>query len=115
MSYGVPTPDSTLSQQNTMSPQANPGFENWITAPLRLNVGPLERNDPYSTVMQVDQMDQTRDYPDWRQLFSFTDSDLPVPMAMEGLMELEDEWRQIYWQDTPMTDLMQDGGWIPGG
>jgi transcriptional regulatory protein AMDR len=36
-------------------------------------------------------------------------------MAMEGLMELEDEWRQIYWQDTPMTDLMQDGGWIPGG
>ncbi|GLI77461.1 hypothetical protein PoHVEF18_005751 [Penicillium ochrochloron] len=115
MSYGVPTPDSTLSQQTTMSPQANPGFENWITAPLRLNVGPLERNDPYSTVMQVDQMDQSRDYPDWRQLFSFTDSDLPVPMAMEGLMELEDEWRQIYWQDTPMTDLMQDGGWIPGG
>jgi transcriptional regulatory protein AMDR len=113
LSYGVPTPDSALSQQTTMSPQPNPGFENWITAPLRLNVGPMERNDPYSTTMQVDQMDQSRDYPDWRQLFSFTDSDLPVPMAMEGLMELEDEWRQIYWQDTPMTDLMQDGLWIP--
>ncbi|KAJ5157183.1 Acetamidase regulatory protein [Penicillium canariense] len=114
MSFGVPTPEPTPMQQTTLSPQANPGFENWITAPLRLNAGPLERNDPYSTAMQVDQIDQSRDYPDWRQLFSFTDSDLPVPMAMEGLMELEDEWRQIYWQDTPMADLMQDGGWIPG-
>ena len=114
MSYGVGTPDSARSQQTTMSPQANPGFENWITAPLRLNVGPLERNDPYSTAMQVDQMDSSRDYPDWRQLFSFTDSDLPVPMAMDGLMELEDEWRQIYWQDAPMTDLMPDSGWMHG-
>ncbi|KAJ5477419.1 Acetamidase regulatory protein [Penicillium diatomitis] len=114
LSYSVGTPDSTRSQQTTMSPQANPGFENWITAPLRLNVGPLERNDPYSTAMQIDQMDQSRDYPDWRQLFSFTDADLPVPMAMDGLMELEDEWRQIYWQDAPLTDLMPDGGWMHG-
>lgn len=116
MSFGVPTPESshTPMQQATMSPAPNPQFDNWITAPLRLNVGPLERNDPYSNTMQVDQMDQTRDYPDWRQLFSFTDSDLAMPMAGESLLELEDEWRQIYWQDTPMADLIQDGTWLPG-
>lgn len=115
LSYGVPTPESTSTVPGTaLSPQQTPQFDNWITAPLRLNVGPLERNDPYSNTMQVDQMEQTRDYPDWRQLFSFTDSELPMPMAMEGLMELEDEWRQIYWQDTPMADLIQDGSWIPG-
>lgn len=117
LAFGVPTPESTPMQQTTISPQpsATPQFDNWITAPLRLNVGPLETNDPYSnTAMQVDHMETSRDYPDWRQLFSFTDADLPVSsMPMEGLMELENEWRQIYWQDTPMADLMQDG-WIPG-
>ncbi|KAJ5278913.1 hypothetical protein N7478_004285 [Penicillium angulare] len=117
MSFGVPTPESTHTpiQQSTLSPQPTPQFDNWITAPLRLNVGPLER-DPYSSAsnaMQVDQMDQTRDYPDWRQLFSFTDSELAMPMAGDGLLELENEWRQIYWQDTPMADLMQDGSWMP--
>lgn len=116
LSYGVPTPESASTVPGTaLSPrQQTPQFDNWITAPLRLNVGPLERNDPYSNTMQVDQMEQPRDYPDWRQLFSFTDSELPMPMAMEGLMELEDEWRQIYWQDTPMADLIQDGSWIAG-
>jgi transcriptional regulatory protein AMDR len=118
LGFGVPTPESTPMQQTTISPQphATPQFDNWITAPLRLNVGPLETNDAYSsTPMQVDHMEQSRDYPDWRQLFSFTDADLPVSsMPMEGLMELENEWRQIYWQDTPMADLMQDGGWLPG-
>lgn len=117
-SFGVPTPESTSAIQNTtISPQPTPQFDNWITAPLRLNVGPLDRNDSYSNTMQVDQdtqIEQTRDYPDWRQLFSFTDSELSMPMAMDGLMELEDEWRQIYWQDTPMADLVQDGSWIPG-
>ncbi|KAJ5183291.1 hypothetical protein N7492_000907 [Penicillium capsulatum] len=113
MSFGVPTPDSTSMQQTTLSPQPTPQFDNWITAPLRLNVGPLERNDPFSSAMQVDHIEPPRDYPDWRQLFSFTDPELPMPMGTEGLLELEDEWRQIYWQDTPMADLMQDGGWLP--
>ncbi|KAJ6144370.1 transcriptional regulator family: Fungal Specific TF [Penicillium chermesinum] len=113
MSFGVPTPETTPMQGTTLSPQPAPQFDNWITAPLRLNVGPLERNDPYSSTMQVDHMEPSaRDYPDWRQLFSFTDSDLAMPMAGEGLLELEDEWRQIYWQDTPMADLIQDGSWI---
>lgn len=115
LSFGVPTPESTSTMQGpTISPQPTPQFGNWITAPLRLNVGPLERNDAYSNNMQVDQLEQTRDYPDWRQLFSFTDSELPMSMSMDGLMELEDEWRQIYWQDTPMADMIQDGSWIPG-
>ncbi|KAJ5601294.1 transcriptional regulator family: Fungal Specific TF [Penicillium lagena] len=114
LSFGVPTPDSTPLQQTTLSPQPNPPqFDNWITAPLRLNVGPLDRSESYSnSAMQVDQIEPSRDLMDWRQLFSFTDSDLPVPMTVEGLPELEDEWRQIYWQDTPMADLIHDGGWM---
>jgi transcriptional regulatory protein AMDR len=112
MSFGVHTPDSTTLQHTNLSPQPNTQFDNWITAPLRLNVGPLERNDPFSSSMQVDSVEPARDYPDWRQLFAFGDVDLPPPVGVEGLPELEDEWRQIYWQDAPMADLIHDGGWI---
>ena len=62
----------------------------------------------------VEPLTQPREFLDWRQLFSFTDPDQPVPMSMEGLPELEEEWRQIYWQDLPMSDLLQDGGWMHG-
>ncbi|KXG53655.1 Transcription factor [Penicillium griseofulvum] len=114
LSFGVPTPESTTPLQTTLSPQPHaPQFNNWI-APLRLNVGPLERNDPFSSSMQVDSIEPARDYPDWRQLFAFGDVDLPPPVGGEGLPELEDEWRQIYWQDAPMADLIHDGGWIHG-
>ncbi|KAJ5572130.1 hypothetical protein N7535_005790 [Penicillium sp. DV-2018c] len=110
LSFGVPTPESTPLQTN-LSPQPNPQFDNWI-APLRLNVGPMERNDSFSSSMQVDSIEPARDYPDWRQLFAFGDVELPAPVGVEGLPELEDEWRQIYWQDAPMADLIHDGGWI---
>ncbi|RJE17356.1 regulatory protein, partial [Aspergillus sclerotialis] len=84
-------------------------FDNWIPTPPRLNPFP----ETPSGLPALD-MEQPREFSDWRQLFSFTDPDQPVPMAMEGLTELEDEWRQIYWQETPMADLLQDGGWVHG-
>lgn len=99
--FEVPTPESPHipQSQTAVSPhhQQNQPFDNWI---------------PSSNWASVDPMDQPREL-DWRQLFSFTDPDQPVPMAIEGLPELEDEWRQIYWQETPMSDLL-DGGWMHG-
>lgn len=67
-----------------------------------------------TTLPPVESLDQPREFLDWRQLFSFTDPEQPVPIAMEGLPELEEEWRQIYWQELPMSDLLQDGGWMHG-
>ncbi|EAW08339.1 transcription factor domain protein [Aspergillus clavatus NRRL 1] len=101
-SYEVPTPDSSQlpPTTTTVSPHQNQPFDNWI---------------PSTNLASVDPMDQPREFLDWRQLFSFTDPDQSVlPVAMDGLTELEDEWRQIYWQETPMSDLLQDGGWMHG-
>ncbi|THC93800.1 hypothetical protein EYZ11_006718 [Aspergillus tanneri] len=96
--YAVPTPESPHIPSSSISPGQNQPFDNWI---------------PSSNLASVDPLDQPRELLDWRQLFSFTDPDQPVlPVAMEGLPELEDEWRQIYWQETPLSDLLQDGGWM---
>ncbi|KAH8428076.1 uncharacterized protein LDX57_005781 [Aspergillus melleus] len=98
--FEVPTPESPHLPTSTISPSQNQPFDSWI---------------PSSNLASVDPLDQPRELLDWRQLFSFTDPEQAVlPMAMEGLPELEDEWRQIYWQDTPMSDLLQDGGWMHG-
>ncbi|OOF97173.1 hypothetical protein ASPCADRAFT_143393 [Aspergillus carbonarius ITEM 5010] len=103
--YEVPTPDSThLTTTSTSPPHPQSHqLDTWIPP-------------PFTTMTPVvEAIDAPRESLDWRQLFSFTDLDQPVlPMAMEGLPELEDEWRQIYWQDTPMSDLLQDGGWMHG-
>lgn len=93
-----PTPELAAQLPRNPISQA-PEFGNWM-AP-----------DP---LPPVESLDQPRGFLDWRQLFSFTDPDQPVPIAMEGLPELEEEWRQIYWQDLPMSDLLQDGGWMHG-
>ncbi|KAE8145461.1 fungal-specific transcription factor domain-containing protein [Aspergillus avenaceus] len=98
--YEVPTPESPQIPPTTMSPHQGQPFDSWI---------------PSSHLASVDPIDQPRELLDWRQLFSFTDPDQPVlPMSMEGLPELEDEWRQLYWQETPLSDLLQDGGWMHG-
>ncbi|KAL2822568.1 fungal-specific transcription factor domain-containing protein [Aspergillus granulosus] len=99
--YDVPTPDSTpQAQQQTLSPHATQPFDTWI---------------PSTNFTPMDTVDNQRESLDWRQLFSFTDMEGPVlPSVMEGITELEDEWRQIYWQETPMSDLWQDGGWMHG-
>lgn len=97
----TPTPDSTQLPRNTMDQQPpQTQFDNWIPPPTSLP--------------PVDPIDPPREFLDWRQLFSFADPEQPVPMAMEGLPELEDEWRQIYWQEMPMSDILQDGGWMHG-
>ncbi|KAL4975091.1 fungal-specific transcription factor domain-containing protein [Aspergillus desertorum] len=108
LSYDVPTPDSTPHQhphsQPTLSPHTHThttqSFDTWI---------------PSNNLTPMDTVDNSRELLDWRQLFSFTDLEGPVlPSTMEGITELEDEWRQIYWQETPMSDLLQDGGWMHG-
>ncbi|KAL4950477.1 Acetamidase regulatory protein [Aspergillus filifer] len=109
VSYDVPTPDSTTQPQNqtTLSPHhtntaVTQPFDTWIPSNIN-NLTPM------------DTVDNPRESLDWRQLFSFSDLEGPVlPSAMEGITELEDEWRQIYWQETPMSDLLQDGGWMHG-
>ncbi|OJK02765.1 hypothetical protein ASPACDRAFT_1864396 [Aspergillus aculeatus ATCC 16872] len=102
VSYEVPTPESTHIPNPTTSAglQQNHAIDHWMPA---ANMAPVET------------LDAPRESLDWRQLFSFADMDQPVlPMAMEGLPELEDEWRQIYWQETPLSDLLHDGGWMHG-
>ncbi|KAL4779618.1 fungal-specific transcription factor domain-containing protein [Aspergillus varians] len=100
LSYNVPTPVSSPQPQPMLSPHITQPFDTWI---------------PSNHLTHMDTVENPRELLDWRQLFSFTDLEGPaLPTAMEGITELEDEWRQIYWQETTMSDLLQDGGWMHG-
>ncbi|KAL6231621.1 hypothetical protein BDW75DRAFT_219728 [Aspergillus navahoensis] len=108
LSYDVPTPDSTSHQNSHSQPTLSPHTHTHTTQPFDTWI-------PSNNLTPMDTVDNSRELLDWRQLFSFTDLEGPVlPSIMEGITELEDEWRQIYWQETPMSDLLQDGGWMHG-
>jgi len=107
-----PSQPSQPSQQ-PLGPSQDQQFDNWPT-PSRFNSIPFDRGEDLANETHVEPLDQPREYSDWRQLFPFADADQPVPMAMEGLPEVEDEWRQLYWQEPQMSDFIQDGGWMHG-
>ncbi|KKA18695.1 Acetamidase regulatory protein, partial [Rasamsonia emersonii CBS 393.64] len=107
-------PPLSQTPKPPMGPSPVPQSETWMAGPSRGGVNPFDRAEDMSGVPPVAPMDQPREYLDWRQLFPFADSDQPGPMAMEGLPDMEDEWRQLYWQEPPMSDLFQDGGWMHG-
>lgn len=108
----VPPPPQTMIDSQHPPTHHHQQYDNWAPG---ANPVTESKDQTYPTTPTVAaMMDQPREFLDWRQLFSFADPDQPVPMAMEGLPELEDEWRQIYWQDTPMSDLFYDGGWLHG-
>ncbi|KKK17171.1 hypothetical protein P175DRAFT_0501204 [Aspergillus ochraceoroseus IBT 24754] len=112
-----PNNSNTQSQHNNATPHPNTAIQNNVTQTnLSPNANqPFDAWIPSSNLANIDTMDNPRESLDWRQLFSFTDLEEPVlPTSMEGIPELEDEWRQIYWQETPMSDLLQDGGWMHG-
>ncbi|CBF74839.1 AMDR_EMENI ACETAMIDASE REGULATORY PROTEIN [Aspergillus nidulans FGSC A4] len=107
LSYEVPT---------TESAHHNPRSQPTLSAHTHTyTTQPFDTWIPSNNLTPMDTVDNSREMLDWRQLFSFTDLEGPVlPSTMEGITELEDEWRQIYWQETPMSDLLQDGGWMHG-
>lgn len=109
--YEVPPPVTSQMQDPTvLVPHNNHFLDSWIPTNIRLNPSPLPRTEPVGNMPSVDTVD---DHPlDWRQLFSCNDPDQPVSIPMDVFPELEDEWRRIYWQETPMTDLFQEEGWM---
>lgn len=85
-----------------------------VAATSRLDGDTFTRPNDISNVQQVAAagMDPPpREYLDWRQLFSFTDPANAGPMSIEGFPDMEDEWRQLYWEPQ-MTDLFQEGIWL---
>lgn len=94
---------------------ARPGSnaEVWPSDAPRLDGGDtFTRSDnDISSVQQVASMDAPREYLDWRQLFPFADPGNPGPMSIEGFSDMENEWRQLYWEPQ-MTDLFQEGIWL---
>jgi transcriptional regulatory protein AMDR len=102
---------SQTPKPSTASSQV-PQCESWMTVPSRMNL--FDRAEAMSDIPPVEPLDQPQEYLDWRQLFSFADSTEPGPMIIEGFPDMEDEWRQLYWQEPPMADLFQNGGWLHG-
>jgi transcriptional regulatory protein AMDR len=50
---------------------------------------------------------------DWRQLFPFTDSSQDLTIPSPDVLSMEEEWRQLYWQDPGILASFGDGmgGW----
>jgi transcriptional regulatory protein AMDR len=88
--------------------------ETWIPGLPPAPRNELGEADHICNILPVEQLDQPREYSDWRQLFAFTGTEESEPIAPEGFSEMEDEWRELYWQEPQMSDLLQDGGWMHG-
>jgi transcriptional regulatory protein AMDR len=119
-----PTTSQSSSQPGKpmVPPHVQP-FEIWMAGSPRMNLDDLGRAEGATTVTatlntlntplsNLDPLDSPQEYSDWRQLFPFADTQQSGPMAIEGLPEMEDEWRQLYWQEP--QDLLQDSGWMHG-
>lgn len=72
----------------------------------------LDESNDVSATQQDDSLEQPREYLDWKQLFPFAGLEQPGPMTTEGLTDIEEEWRQLYWEPQ-MSDLLQESVWPP--
>ncbi|KAM5472227.1 hypothetical protein MferCBS49748_001676, partial [Microsporum ferrugineum] len=50
--------------------------------------------------------------PDWRQLFTFAESEPCGTVVPENLNDMEDEWRELYLHDPGLTDYFQESTWL---
>ncbi|KAM5458103.1 hypothetical protein McanCB56680_005424 [Microsporum canis] len=50
--------------------------------------------------------------PDWRQLFTFAESEPCGAVVPENLNDMEDEWRELYLHDPGLTDYFQESTWL---
>ncbi|KAF3399056.1 Acetamidase regulatory protein [Talaromyces pinophilus] len=65
-----------------------------------------------STIHHGEGSEHSGNFLDWKQLFPFAGLEEPGPMNMEGLMDIEEEWRQLY-MEPQMSDLLQESIWPP--
>lgn len=65
-----------------------------------------------STTHHGEGSEQSGNLLDWKQLFPFAGLEEPGPMNIEGLMDIEEEWRQLY-MEPQMSDLLQESIWPP--
>jgi transcriptional regulatory protein AMDR len=72
---------------------------------------PDDPND-MSNAHNADGSENSGNYLDWKQLFPFAGLEEPGPMNIEGLMDIEEEWRQLY-MEPQMSDLLQESIWPP--
>ncbi|EED16708.1 C6 transcription factor (AmdR), putative [Talaromyces stipitatus ATCC 10500] len=72
----------------------------------------LDGSNDMSVSHHGDGSEHSREYLDWKQLFPFAGLEEPGPMNVEGLMDIEEEWRQLY-LEPQMSDLLQESIWPP--
>lgn len=86
--------------------------EHGSAAQYEYNENVIDEANEMSTAHNGEGSEHSREFLDWKQLFPFNGLDDPGPMNVEGLMDLEEEWRQIY-MEPQMSDLLQDSIWPP--
>ena len=109
--------------EHPKSPMEPPGvqmhMQNWRPRPRFEESFTYFHKQPASGAMdapsQGDQeQQQGSDQGDWRQLFTFGDSDPSIAFVPENFPDMEDEWRDLYLQEPIMTDYFPDNTWLQG-
>lgn len=107
-------PDDSATKIDMPLPQS----QNWWSRPElndRLN-NYFNKQDSTGAVPVDDalqqQPDPTSDQGDWRQLFSFADSERCSAFGTENLNDMEDEWRELYLHDPGLSDYFPESSWL---
>lgn len=103
----------TLNKSTKTSKNPSPRNDNEVRPGegLRYSQNILDTTSNITGPQQADNLEHPREYLDWKQLFPFTELEQPDPMAIEGFPDIEDEWRQLYWEPQ-MSDLIQESVWL---
>jgi transcriptional regulatory protein AMDR len=73
----------------------------------------LNKSSASTTVADLQQADRLKGHSNWRQLFPFNDLEQGGSMIAMDFPGMEDEWRELYLNEPPMSDYFNDGSWMP--
>ncbi|OJD22249.1 hypothetical protein ACJ73_06406 [Blastomyces percursus] len=111
-SPGTDQPPASSHLTNTVWTPTGPPFEDRV---IKASPTTVPAQQP-AVVDHIEVANQTTNDPggpaDWRQLFSFGDSEQVRPIVMEDLTDMEDEWRELYLHEPGMSDYFQDTAWM---
>ncbi|ODH45219.1 hypothetical protein ACO22_00215 [Paracoccidioides brasiliensis] len=115
-----PVPDQPTPSHHSIWFSGGPQFEDrakpWLTGPgHNHNYNQQQQQQQPYTVDHLEpenRQNEPSGQSDWRQLFSFGDSEQVRPIVMEDLTDMEDEWRELYLHEPGMSDYFQNTAWM---
>lgn len=102
--------NSTQISPSIDTPTVQTDLQNWWPRPqFEERITYFNKQAP---LPDIDTSDQAAEQADWRQLFSFGDSEPCEAFVPENFTDVEDEWRELYRHGPGMSDYFNDSDWL---